>query len=324
MKGGNDEGRRSSINEPSMIKMICQNCGKEFETYECYVRRNGHPFCGPDCGSQGQRHWNKGLTKETDKRLEIMGQKISKANKGKPTWSKGLTKEISKNLRSTSQKLLGIHNPMYGKRHTIKERRKQSAAHKGKPTWNKGKKGIFSETALNKISLASKKNWQKPGYRENIQAKVRAFWDCPKNRERQSIRITGTKRTALTKQKLRDRWNDPNYAQKCLRARIMKKPTKLELFFDERTPSIVRYVGNGDWFIRTNGHYHNPDFKISGQKKIIELWGNYWHKGKNPTELIEEYKIVGWDCLIFWESEVYNKIDIVLKKVKQFIKVGKG
>ena len=52
---------------------------------------------------------------------------------------------------------------------------------------------------------------------------------------------------------------------------------------------------------------------------IIELFGDYWHKGENPEDKIKEYNDVGYKCLILWESEIYNKTEKVMAKVKVFL-----
>lgn len=92
----------------------------------------------------------------------------------------------------------------------------------------------------------------------------------------------------------------------------------------QQDPKEVKYVGNRAWWrYLPNGHNKNPDFKITGQNKVIELFGDYFHrKGTpydNPQELIDLYKQVGLDCLIFWEHEVYNSQEEVLKRVSNFI-----
>jgi len=75
------------------------------------------------------KSWNKGLTKETDKRL----MNTSKNLKGKISWSKGLTKENNSSLRHMSKLL---------KNHT---------------TWNKGLKKDTDKRVKNSAEKLSKK-----------------------------------------------------------------------------------------------------------------------------------------------------------------------
>lgn len=102
---------------------------------------------------------------------------------------------------------------------------------------------------------------------------------------------------------------------------VLNLPNKLEKFFDEITPKEVKYTGNGKFFLTLkDGKIKNPDFVIEHSRKVIELFGDYWHRNDNPQELIQQYNQIGFDCLIFWESEVLNDTQIVIDKVNNFIK----
>jgi len=61
-----------------------------------------------------------------------------------------------------------------------------------------------------------------------------------------------------------------------------------------------------------------PDFTNEEEKKIIEVYGDYWHKGDDPQERIDTFRKYGYDCLIIWEHELKNK-DKVIKEVKKFV-----
>ena len=62
-------------------------------------------------------------------------------------------------------------------------------------------------------------------------------------------------------------------------------------------------------------------------KKVIEHFGNYWH-GENKTgkkneiheaEVIEDYKKMGKECLVIWEKELKQNIELVKEKIENFI-----
>ncbi len=62
-----------------------------------------------------------------------------------------------------------------------------------------------------------------------------------------------------------------------------------------------RYVGNGQFILGGKC----PDFlNFNGQKKLIELFGDYWHKGENPQGRIDYFKQYGFDTLVIWEHEL--------------------
>jgi hypothetical protein len=79
---------RKTRQPPTVI--ICKNCKKEFSVNA--GRSKTRQFCGKSCSNSGEFNaaygkpgsmtgrspWSKGLTKETDVRLELLGKKISK------------------------------------------------------------------------------------------------------------------------------------------------------------------------------------------------------------------------------------------------------
>ena len=119
--------------------------------------------------------------------------------------------------------------------------------------------------------------------------------------------------------RMRNWWKDPEFRKKLLKCKNTR-PTKPEMVFDEMTPEIIRYVGDGSWW-RTlpNGKHKNPDFKVTGQDKVIEVFGDYWHRNDDPQEIIDLYNEGGLDCLVIWENEIYKQPDIVLEKSIEFI-----
>ena len=66
------------------------------------------------------------------------------------------------------------------------------------------------------------------------------------------------------------------------------------------------YTANGKFFVRTDKKCRVPDFVNKKSKKIIEVYGDYWHRNDNPQDQIDEYKRAGWDCVVVWEHEVMD------------------
>jgi len=104
------------------------------------------------------------------------------------------------------------------------------------------------------------------------------------------------------------------------------KPEKLlRKLLNEFLPSEYKFVGNNKIVIDT----FNPDFvNCNGQKKIIELFGCYWHKcsqcgfGNERTldkKRLGVYKKFGYKTLIVWEHELKN-LDKVKDKILKFNK----
>lgn len=124
----------------------------------------------------------------------------------------------------------------------------------------------------------------------------------------------------------RQLWADPEWKAmmlKKLRSAFQKKPNTLEqelitLFAENEMP----YEFAGDGKIVINGLI--PDFiNVNGEKKVIELFGEYWHGRQDikwhQTELgrMMAYNSVGFDCLIIWDKELKDKVK-VLQKLKAF------
>ena len=114
--------------------------------------------------------------------------------------------------------------------------------------------------------------------------------------------------------------------------------TRPEIIFDEVTPDNIEYTGDRSLKIQTKKGIRYPDFKVTGQNKVIEIFGNYWHnilkvkhfgKSDSPKDIIQEYKEVGIDCLVFWDYEIIRinrfkgspkpDLDSVLRRTLEFI-----
>ena len=56
---------------------------------------------------------------------------------------------------------------------------------------------------------------------------------------------------------------------------------------------------------------------IMGQKKVIELFGEYWHDIFDPARKREHYKQFGYDVLIIWGNQLRSKRNLI-KVLKKF------
>lgn len=86
--------------------------------------------------------------------------------------------------------------------------------------------------------------------------------------------------------------------------------TKPERMFNEQTPDFINQTSDGKFYINfKTGKIKNPDFivrPVNKTKKVIEIFGRYWHPESEQQQLISLYKEVGYDCLVIWEEEVYE------------------
>lgn len=86
----------------------------------------------------------------------------------------------------------------------------------------------------------------------------------------------------------------------------------LGLFRENDLP--YKFVGDGKFWIKGK----NPDFiNTNHQKSLVELFGDYWHKGDDGEERKEIFARYGYRTLIIWEHELDDK-QTLLERVKSF------
>lgn len=83
-----------------------------------------------------------------------------------------------------------------------------------------------------------------------------------------------------------------------------RRPTSPEQLVIDFNISSLWYCGNGKFWIKIDGHWLNPDFKVHGKKKGVEVFGSYWHKGEDPQDRIDLFKKAGYECLVIWENDL--------------------
>ncbi len=234
-----------------------------------------------------------------------------KKGKNNPNYRHG--KCLEKNLCVDCGKQISISAAIYGKKRCF------PCAHKFRKTINHcigcGKE--ISLRAIRCLSCAnSGKNhplWKKHHTKEAKRKMSKAHKNkivSPKTRIKMGIAS-------------KKRWQNKDYRENVLNAMFKArhtKPNKLEKLLNKLLnkllPKEYKFVGNGKVVL---GGFC-PDFiNCNGQKKIIELYGDYWHTkdkytiDKDKRRLIV-YKKYGYRTLIVWEHELKN-----IKKVKNRI-----
>lgn len=106
----------------------------------------------------------------------------------------------------------------------------------------------------------------------------------------------------------------------------LRKPNKLERqvysILEEACPHFYTY-NFGDYIVEFEDRRKVPDFiATNGEKKVIEVFGDFWHKEVEEQSLIKSYTKAGYDCLVIWEHEVKGSPPKkVIGKVRQFSEV---
>lgn len=167
------------------------------------------------------------------------------------------------------------------------------------------------------LSKISRENWQNPEYREKHSERLRKRWEKSEYRNMMTI-------------KAKERWQNPEFVAKVFSG-CKRSPNIPESLLLSLTPENVEYVGNGSFWKTLklnldNGQtitvHKNPDFKVKGQKKVIEFNGFHWHKNDYPDEVWQKsWAKIGFECLIIWDHEIVE-MDVVLDRIKNFIEVS--
>jgi very-short-patch-repair endonuclease len=110
-----------------------------------------------------------------------------------------------------------------------------------------------------------------------------------------------------------NRWKDLEYKQKTMTKTISKsKPfNNKEQILNTIICNDFKFVGDGKFWIEQ----FNPDFIDLKNKKIIELYGDYWHNLPNykirDKYRLKVYERNSYKTLIIWEHELkdLNKLN---------------
>jgi hypothetical protein len=227
----------------------------------------------------------------------------------------------------------GKYKPtMKGKHHTDKTRKKMSEQRTKEkhPLWGKH----HSEETKKKMSLkrigrftGKNSSWYGKHLSDETKRKL-SIANSGKNSYNYGKHFSSEHRHKQSISALRN-WKDEDIAKKRIKS-FGLKPNGLELYLDyllqNYFPDEWKYVGDGQVVI--NGLC--PDFiNVNGKKKIIELFGHFWHEGKLANKGVSEHRTeagkkkvfgeYGYDTLVIWDDELVDESRII-KKVNNFVK----
>ena len=258
------------------------------------------------------------------------GQREEKKQKGDSKMPRGVylkTKEHKKNIskalrgrhlsEETRRKISKLLKGHIGVHHSGETRIKIGKASKGR---------ICSDETKRKLSKAMSGNQNSLGCccSEETKRKLSRF-------RKGLILSDDTKKKMSEAAKIRSKilWQNPEYKENQLHAlfagRLIspnRPERKLRNGLNKMFPGEYKFVGDGQTFIGGK----SPDFiNVNGQKKIIEMFGDYWHSKKvngrtkiqEENQRIKHFAKYGFRTLIIWECELKN-IKELKKKLVEF------
>lgn len=205
-------------------------------------------------------------------------QNLSKALKGNPKLIVAL-----KGKKKSPEHIANVAEANRGKKRTLEQKENISNGHLNSDY-------VVSDETREKLSKISNERWKNLEYIEKVSEGMKAVWSDPeyKNRVVQAIMMGNE-------------------------IRPTKPETALNSILQKSFPSMWMYTGDGSKIIGGK----NPDFVSDRYNLIIEMYGEYWHRGQDPQERIDHFKEYGYDCLVIWENELRNEKNI-LQRLDQF------
>lgn len=102
-----------------------------------------------------------------------------------------------------------------------------------------------------------------------------------------------------------------------IRRGIKLSPNNGELFLSKLLPKNVKFTGDRHVWIKLPTKSKNPDFIVTPfprSKRVIELFGERWHRRSEERWLVAQYKKVGIRCLVVWyrdlkKAEIRKKLE---------------
>jgi len=289
---------------------VCRNCGIEFVPKS--RSKNSGKFCTRKCAAiyhgsdkeivnkrrQSLKVTYANLTEEQKKHrsqcLSLGHKNMSSESK---LHKKQALRENWKNLPA-KERAFRLRGILEGKGNFLK----------GQIPWNKG---LTKETDIrvrqSGISIGKVKKG-KPLSEKQIQAnRIR------KVGKKASVESKANYRRAARKRCLEDEeyWKN---LHKSLNLKPNQQEKKLNQILQTLFPNEYEYVGDLSFIVGGK----NPDFvNVNGQKKIVELYGDYWHRNDDPEERIQLFRNYGFETLVIWERELKNEPRLV-SKLKRF------
>jgi G:T-mismatch repair DNA endonuclease (very short patch repair protein) len=181
---------------------------------------------------------------------------------------------------------------------------------KGKTTSAKGKKrGPRDRGVVNKIALSN------TGKKRSKEQKLK----ISNSMKGKPGRVKSVEELEKLREATKLRWQNGDFKGKFLPSSKMERKLAPILEKIDYSNTI-----KNNYIIKSGSKTRIPDFYNEKEKKIIEVFGNYWHKNRllpegrrheTDIEVILWYHNLGWNCVIIWEDEFDEYYKKLVEKV---------
>lgn len=174
----------------------------------------------------------------------------------------------------------------------------------------KGKQNRTSEYRAG-VSQRMKAYYSNPDNRSKASELKSKFYDNPANRKRWSA-IAHDHIEQISKASI-DSWKRPEYRKKVMHRRTMSGSEQVFASICNQYGFEYKFVGNGKLWIGDK----NPDFVHVSDNLVIEIWGDFFHKGQDPQKRIDHFRKFGYKCIVIWASDLC-RFDDIAEKIRRF------
>lgn len=103
--------------------------------------------------------------------------------------------------------------------------------------------------------------------------------------------------------------------KKALSCHVPNRDEKLLMLLLSQHNLPYKFVGDGSLIIAGK----NPDFvKATGEKKLIELFGEQWHEPNEEQERREFFEKYGYKTLVIWRAMLLKTPETAISLVEHF------
>jgi hypothetical protein len=268
---------------------------------------------------QGHKAWCK-----CNKKPSMLGRKHSFETRAKMSYSAvERYKDNNERIKTSQAMKIALNNPEIkakfkggNKGHHHSEETKKILSMKSKIQWERDK---------DRLLQIVKENASNPGSKEKISNTLKKYY---KDNPVAKLNLANKTKVLWQNKEFRNKMHNihtsPEWKNKMQKVRVDSlkfKPNKSEMvllnILHKLYPNEWKFVGDGQVIIAGKC----PDFiNVNGKKLIIELFGDYWHRGQNPNDRINIFKPYGYETLIIWEKELKD-IPVVEQKLRRFVNV---